>query len=231
MTFIQFFSFIYSKYLQKLKHVTWYTERSITEISLGGLLVLIVIRTIQYNIFKMRDKYLHTNCLAALANMSSQFRDLHPYVSQRLISLFETLAKKHQKLLQMLRTTVPSCQQDTAVTLVQENVNIEQDLDALEEVLRMLLEIFNSCLSNQLVNNPNLIYTLLYKKDVFEPFSANPRFQDIVQNVKIIVKYFSQLLQAKSQQNEVDATQVLLIIQQGGKQWSKEKIIVSVPLK
>lgn len=177
----------------------------------------------------MRDKYLHTNCLAALANMSSQFRDLHPYVSQRLISLFETLAKKHQKLIQILRTTVPSYQ-DTAVTLVQENVNVEQDLDALEEVLRMLLEIFNSCLSNQLVNNPNLIYTLLYKKDVFEPFSANPRFQDIVQNVKIIVKYFSQLLQMKSQQNEVDATQVLLIIQQGAKQWSKEKIIVSVLL-
>jgi hypothetical protein len=41
---------------------------------------------------------LHTNCLAALANMSSQFRLLHPYVSQRLISLFETLAKKYTKL-------------------------------------------------------------------------------------------------------------------------------------
>lgn len=41
---------------------------------------------------------MHTNCLAALANMSSQFRFLHPYVSQRLISLFETLAKKHSKL-------------------------------------------------------------------------------------------------------------------------------------
>lgn len=46
----------------------------------------------------MRDKYLHTNCLAALANMSSQFRSLHPYVSQRLVSLFEILAKKHARL-------------------------------------------------------------------------------------------------------------------------------------
>ena len=27
-------------------------------------------------------RYLHTNCLAALANMSSQFRNLHPYVAQ-----------------------------------------------------------------------------------------------------------------------------------------------------
>lgn len=81
-----------------LKNIFWYTERSISDISLGGLLVLVVIRTIQYNMLKMRDKYLHTNCLAALANMSSQFRSLHPYVAQRLVSLFEILAKKHARL-------------------------------------------------------------------------------------------------------------------------------------
>jgi hypothetical protein len=81
-----------------LKNIQWYTERSISEISLGGLLILVIIRTIQYNMLKVRDKYLHTNCLACLANMSSQFRYLHPYVSQRLISLFETLAKKYSRL-------------------------------------------------------------------------------------------------------------------------------------
>lgn len=81
-----------------LKNVIWYTERSISEISLGGLIVLVIIRTIQYNMLKVRDKYLHTNCLACLANMSSKFRYLHPYVSQRLVSLFETLAKKYGRL-------------------------------------------------------------------------------------------------------------------------------------
>ena len=50
-------------------------------------------RTIQYNMLKMRDRYLHTNCLAALANMSGLFKHLHPYVAQRLVSLFETLAR------------------------------------------------------------------------------------------------------------------------------------------
>lgn len=52
---------------------------------------------------KTRDKYLHTNCLAALANMSGQFRFLHPYVAQRLVSLFETLAKKHSRLSTQLK--------------------------------------------------------------------------------------------------------------------------------
>jgi dymeclin len=81
-----------------LKNILWYTERSISEISLGGLIILVIIRTIQYNMLKVRDKYLHTNCLACLANMSSKFRYLHPYVSQRLVSLFEILAKKYGRL-------------------------------------------------------------------------------------------------------------------------------------
>lgn len=34
--------------------------------------------------------------------MSGQFRSLHPYVAQRLVSLFETLAKKHARLEQQL---------------------------------------------------------------------------------------------------------------------------------
>ncbi|CAB1352057.1 unnamed protein product, partial [Coregonus sp. 'balchen'] len=60
-----------------LKNITWYSERQLTEISLGSLLILVVIRTIQFNMTRTRDKYLHTNCLAALANMSAQFRCLH----------------------------------------------------------------------------------------------------------------------------------------------------------
>lgn len=40
-----------------------------------------------------QDKYLHINCFAALANMSSQFNQLHPYVCQRMLSLYEILSK------------------------------------------------------------------------------------------------------------------------------------------
>ena len=31
------------------QQVVWYTERTVTQLSLGGLLILVVIRTIQYN--------------------------------------------------------------------------------------------------------------------------------------------------------------------------------------
>lgn len=173
---------------------------------------------------KMRDKYLHTNCLAALANMSSQFRNLHPYVSQRLVSLFETLAKRFQRL----QGRKNAKNGDVVVAVAgEDSADIEQDISVLEEVLRMVLEIFNSCLSNQLVNNPNLVYTLLYKKSVFEPFKNSLVFQDVIQNIDVIINYFSELLSSKSQHYEVDAEEVLAVIQKNAKYWPKEKIKVS----
>lgn len=39
---------------QVLKNISWYTERSLTEISLGSLLILVVIRTIQFNMTRTR---------------------------------------------------------------------------------------------------------------------------------------------------------------------------------
>lgn len=95
-----------------LKNITWYTERSLTEISLGSLLILVVIRTIQFNMTRTRDKYLHTNCLAALANMSAQFRSLHQYAAQRIISLFALLSKKHNKVLEQATQSLRGRQGD-----------------------------------------------------------------------------------------------------------------------
>ncbi|XP_048523171.1 dymeclin isoform X2 [Dendroctonus ponderosae] len=214
----------------KLKNITWYTERQLTEISLGGLLILVIIRTIKYNMLKMRDKYLHTNCLAALANMSSQFRDLHPYISQRLVSLFETMAKKYQKLHRKLQNGKEIKLDETTIQ-INDSTELEQDVNVLEEVLRMVLEIINSCLTSQLTNNPNLIYTLLYNRQVFEAFRDNVVFQDIIYNIDIVIKYFSDLLNTKSNHQEVDASQVLQVIQQGGRQWPRDKLAKFPDLK
>uniref|UniRef100_A0A182QNA3 Dymeclin n=1 Tax=Anopheles farauti TaxID=69004 RepID=A0A182QNA3_9DIPT len=210
-----------------LKNITWYTERSISEISLGGLLILVVIRTIQYNMLKMRDKYLHTNCLAALANMSGQFQSLHPYVAQRLVSLFETLAKKHARLDQQLKqpNDVHGSEPDISIPIGLTSEDMLQDLSVLEEVLRMVLEILNSCLSHQLVYCPNLVYTLLYKRNVFEAFRSHSAFQDIIQNIDMVVGFFSSRLQrVQEQRGELGVNEVLEVISKGASQWSSDRL-------
>lgn len=169
-----------------LKAVPWYTDRSIGDTTLGGLIILVTTRTVQYNLLKMRDEYLHTNCLAALANMSSQFYNLHPYACQRLVGLFEVLAKTY--------------------------IRAKQELVAIEKALRIILEVLNSCLANQLVHNPNLIYSLLYNKNIFETFRENPAFQDIICNINQVLEYFiSKLESQKEPCTDVDSVLKVIV--------------------
>ena len=93
-------------------------------------------------------------------------------MAQRIVSLFETLARKHARLVDGLETVADEVQE--GFDEVSEAV---QDAAVLEEVLRMVLEIINSCLVHQTQHNPNLIYTILYKKELFEVAAKNPAFQ------------------------------------------------------
>ncbi|XP_029940010.1 dymeclin [Salarias fasciatus] len=189
-----------------LKNISWYTERSLTEISLGSLLILVVIRTIQFNMTRTRDKYLHTNCLAALANMSAQFRSLHQYAAQRIISLFALLSKKHNKVLEQATQSLRGRQGDNTAL-----PDYAQDLNVIEEVIRMMLEIINSCLCNSLHHNPNLVYALLYKRELFEQFRTHPSFQDIMQNLDTVIGFFSQRLEQAGSDLSVERVQEVIM--------------------
>ena len=50
----------------------------------------------------------------------------------------------------------------------------------------MILEIVNSCLTHRLQHNPHLVYSLLYQREVFEPFKTNPTLMDIVRNIETV---------------------------------------------
>ncbi|KTF81610.1 hypothetical protein cypCar_00040377, partial [Cyprinus carpio] len=171
-----------------LKNISWYTERVLTEISLGSLLILVVIRTIQFNMTRTRDKYLHTNCLAALANMSAQFRNLHQYAAQRIIreicgSETDISVENKDRMICMKSRPMAAGRDSIEKDSGRKGNEKAQDLNVIEEVIRMMLEIINSCLSNSLHHNPNLLYALLYKRELFEQFRSHPSFQDIMQNL------------------------------------------------
>lgn len=195
-----------------IKNPSWYTERAIPEISVGGLMVLVMIRTVQYNIVRARDKYLHTNCLAAIANMSCEFRNLHPYVAQRLVGLYETLSKRRARLSDDLE------EKDLVETEVNETW---EHMGALDEVLRMLLEIMNCCLSAQLQNNLNLVYALLHKKHVFETAHSN-----VALNINMVIGYFSSRLQRVQEGagGDLGVSEVLACIKKGAEQWSNDRL-------
>ncbi|XP_041356321.1 dymeclin-like [Gigantopelta aegis] len=204
-----------------IKSVPWFKERPLSEITLGGLLILVVIRTIQFNMARMRDKYLHTNCLAALANMSAQFSDLHPFVAQKIISLFAQLCKKHVRLVEQIRQSATNSDRGTESEDDMDHDYLA-DLNVLEEVIRMVLEIINSTLTTSLQHNPNLIYTLLYKRDLFTQFRTHPTFQDIIQNIDTILAFFTARLEQNGK--NISPSEVLEIINEGAIQFRKDRL-------
>lgn len=61
-----------------------------------------------------------------------------------------------------------------------------QDIGVLEEGMRMVMEILNCSLTHNLQCNPHLIYTMLYKRDLFDGFQNHPMFQDLIWNICIV---------------------------------------------
>jgi len=199
--------------------VSWYTERKLTDISLGSLLVLIILRTIQYNMAKMRDKYLHTNCLASLANMASQFKWLHSLATQRFIMLFKHLLKQYGKLSDKVKESESPQTEELA------------DLEVMEEIIRMLLEILNACICHNIEENTNLIFQLLRYKELFQSFHTNPKFQDIVMNIDTAISHFGSHVGESADTSFSSADDVISILHEAAKTWSKTSLKVYPQLK
>lgn len=164
--------------------------------------------------------------------MSNHFKQLHSYVCQRLISLFEKLSKKLNRALAQLQQNhtanggVDQSDKSSEHEGDAVSADLMHDLSIYEEVLRMILEIINACLAAQLTHNPNLVYTLLYKRHVFEPFQTHPSFQDIVMNIETVLTYFSNRIEA--QDTTLSVAEVYEIVQQSSLQWPSDRLKVLI---
>ena len=74
--------FVSTAHAVMLPTVPWFKERLLHDISVGSLLVVVLVRTTQYNLSRLQDLYVQTNCLAALANMAPCFKRIHPYAAR-----------------------------------------------------------------------------------------------------------------------------------------------------
>lgn len=123
-------------------------------------------------------------------------------------SLYAVLAKKHARVQEQIKQAERTPRQAMPEDFPQDFVSSNRaaysqcsrarklytnlvtfqvsDLAILEEVIRMVLEIINSCLTNTLHHNPNLVYTLLHRRELFAQFRTHPTFQDIIQNIDTV---------------------------------------------
>ncbi|KAI8373494.1 Dymeclin [Choanephora cucurbitarum] len=190
-----------------VNQLPWLTERPLLKsISLGGLVILVLIRALQLNLSHHRDIYLHTNALAILSNMSSTILEMHAYVAQRLISFFEVLARRYSK--------------STETT----------DGSVYEDLLVLLLEVIHTALRYRLKHNAQLVYALLQKKEIFMPFKSHPRFMDLVHNLEEVIQHFNTRV-FEANLKAPSSSEVLQLIEQASRTWSNQQWIVLPQLK
>lgn len=67
--------------------------------------MILLLRTAHYNLAALRDVYLHTNTLAALANLAPYMHSLTSLAAQRMVSLFDMLARRRAPALGPLCTS------------------------------------------------------------------------------------------------------------------------------
>ena len=198
--------------IQIPQQISWYKERILTKTTLGSLIIIVLTRTVRFNMAKLRDVYLHTNCFAALANMAPHFRDVSAYAAQRLVSIFELIAKKYLRFAQLHADGMNAKEDGT-------------DMHVYADFLRILLELFNAALSqNVLVHNPELIYALLHREETLKPFEKHARFKELLENINVVLVHFNEEIDRKQRErglNSFSIPDLTAIITIAAKSYSK----------
>ncbi|XP_021291111.1 dymeclin isoform X1 [Herrania umbratica] len=245
-------SFNASVHKMILPGVPWYKEHLLHQTSLGSLMVIILIRTVQYNLSKLRDVYLHTTCLATLANMAPHVHRLSAYASQRLVSLFYMLSRKYNKLVELRDDKLQTKAISTGDGLVED---MSAELQIYTDFLRIVLEILNAILTYALPRNPEVylliklyeiiffkfsptlsnmdlkmnvyafgqvVYAIMHRQEVFHPFKNHPRFTELLENIYNVLDFFNSRMDAQRLDGEWSVEKVLLFIINNCRSWRGE---------
>ncbi|XP_027365717.1 dymeclin isoform X2 [Abrus precatorius] len=201
-----------------LTGVPWYKERLLHQTSLGSLMVIILIRTVQYNLSKLRDVYLQTTCLATLANMAPHVHRLSAYASQRLVSLFDMLSRKYNKLADRRDNKLHIAKSNS----IEGNSLVEDmstELHIYTDFLRLVLEIINAILTYALPRNPEVVYAIMHRQEVFQPFKNHPRFNELLDNIYTVLDFFNSRMDAQRVDGDWSVNEVLQVIIVNCRSW------------
>ncbi|KAI7756147.1 hypothetical protein M8C21_023994 [Ambrosia artemisiifolia] len=203
------------------------SRRSSNQIYMVLIILLILSQDASFNasIHKL-DVYLHTNCLAALANMAPHVHRLSAYASQRLVSLFEILSRKYAKLAELKNDKMQMSDSDP-----KDDDKLPEDTSAelhiYTDFLRIVLEILNAILTYALPMNPEVIYAIMHRQEVFQPFRNHPRFNELLENIFSVLDFFNSRMDAQKLDGEWSVEKVFQVINLNCRSWRGDGMKVS----
>ncbi|CAL5322759.1 unnamed protein product [Camellia sinensis] len=165
-----------------LPSVPWYQERLLHQTSLGSLMIIILIRTVNYNLSKLRR---YTK-LAELKNDKMRIGN----------------------------------GESRGDSLPEEMVSTE--LHIYTDFLRIVPEILNAILTYALSRNPEVVYAIMHRQEVFQPFRNHPRFNELLENIFTVLDFFNSRMDAQRMNGECSVEKVLEVIIINCRSWRGE---------
>jgi len=155
----------------------WLGGRPGAPLSAGSLLVLVLTRCVTRALGERGggDVYLHTSCLAALANAAPHVAGLAPQPAQRLLSLLLALARRAEV------EAARGCEQQAAL---------------FADLARLLLEALNGMLTYAAQRNPELLYALLQRQEALQALARLPALAELARNLLAVADWFGTRLEA-----------------------------------
>jgi dymeclin len=77
-----------------VRSVPWHKEATLVDIPVGSLMFTVLLRATHKNLIGAKDVYLHSNALAALANLAPFAVNLTSHATNRLVAVLETGYKR-----------------------------------------------------------------------------------------------------------------------------------------
>lgn len=142
--------------------VLWYRERQLRDVNLGSVLLLTTLRAITFNLHRLKDPFLLSNCCAVLLNISPHVCGLHSYAAMRLASVTVSCMKRY----------VVECGKNSGKPA--EEGDVLSSLGMYGETCRTLLQLLKHGVRARVVSrNLHLVYALVYlQRDFYDIMAA-----------------------------------------------------------
>ncbi|KAH0905552.1 hypothetical protein HID58_037379 [Brassica napus] len=209
-----------------LPSVPWYKEHLLHQTSLGSLMVIILIRTVQHNLFKLRPYKSVIKLIVRLGMCIFRLHALQPWLTwhpmpiilvhmpRRGLSAFSTCFLESEK------------QRSIKISLAGEGDGVSEDLAAelqiFTDFLRLVLDILNAILTYALPRNPEIVYAVMHRQEVFQPFKNHQRFHELVENIYTVLDFFNNRMDSQRSDREWPVQKVLEFIIDSCRFWRGE---------
>jgi len=129
------------------------------------------------------------------------------------------LSRKYNKLAELRDNKVQIAKGDS-IDCLSEDMSTE--LHIYTDFLRLVLEILNAILTYALPRNPEVVYAIMHRQEVFQPFKNHPRFNELLENIYTVLDFFNSRMDAQRTDGEWSVEKVLQLIIINCRSWRGE---------